>query len=715
MKKNRQEAIIELIQQYPIETQEELLSRLNQIGFKTTQATISRDIRELALIKKPDADGKQIYCLIDQEDETSRKYQRILAEAIISMELAENMLVVKTVSGMAMASAAALDSLNIIGMVGTIAGDDTIMCVMKDKNIGRTAIAEIDHMINKYTERKSMLQNLHVKNLALIDEVEITFDEHLNILTGETGAGKSVLIGSIESALGKKISKDMIRPGAKEAVIELLFWIEDQKLIKEIEALDLEVEDGQIFIKRVINEKRSINKINDSTVTLNTLREVSRRLFDLHGQQEYQVLLKEKNHLSMMDHFLPENARYSLEQCKNLAGEYHEISTKIKEISIDDQQRLREMDFLKHEISEIENANLVKGEDEELETVYQKIVHSRDIIISCQAARMLTGYEEETSIGNQLSESIRRMQEISHLDPQISEFYEQLLSVEDLLNGFHQELTTYMENMEFDEQTYQEVEERLNVINSLKDKYGPSIEDVTAYGQKAEKRYNMLCDAEHEIEILKNEQERIRERYLKEAKNLSEQRCKVAKTLGSNITKALEDLNFLDVRFEIEVTKKDQISADGMDQIRFMISTNPGLPMRPVQEVASGGELSRIMLALKSVAAQADGVDTLIFDEIDTGISGETANRVAKKMAVISKDHQVIAITHLPQIAAMADSHYFIRKQTDQKNTQTMIRKLNESESLKEISRMISGDQWSETSMEHAKEMKSLADETKLY
>ena len=399
-----------------------------------------------------------------------------------------------------------------------------------------------------------MLQNLHVKNLALIDEVEITFDEHLNILTGETGAGKSVLIGSIESALGKKISKDMIRPGAKEAVIELLFWIEDQKLIKEIEALDLEVEDGQIFIKRVINEKRSINKINDSTVTLNTLREVSRRLFDLHGQQEHQVLLKEKNHLSMMDHFLPENARYSLEQCKNLAGEYHEISTKIKEISIDDQQRLREMDFLKHEISEIENANLVKGEDEELETVYQKIVHSRDIITSCQAAHMLTGYEEETSIGNQLSESIRRMQEISHLDPQISEFYEQLLSVEDLLNGFHQELTTYMENMEFDEQTYQEVEERLNVINSLKDKYGPSIEDVTAYGQKAEKRYNMLCDAEHEIEILKNEQERIRERYLKEAKNLSEQRCKVAKTLGSNITKALEDLNFLDVRFEIEVT-----------------------------------------------------------------------------------------------------------------------------------------------------------------
>lgn len=560
-----------------------------------------------------------------------------------------------------------------------------------------------------------MLQNLHVKNLALIDEVEITFDEHLNILTGETGAGKSVLIGSIESALGKKISKDMIRPGAKEAVIELLFWIDDKKLIKEIEAFDLEVEDGQIFIKRVINEKRSINKINDSTVTLNTLREVSRRLFDLHGQQEHQVLLKEKNHLSMMDHFLPEEAGKLREQCEELSKKYHKISEKIKEISIDDQQRLRELDFLKHEISEIENANLVIGEDEELEAVYKKILHSKEIITSCQMASMITGYDEEASIGNQLSESLRRMQEISHLDSKIQGFYEQLLSVEDLLNGFHQELTDYMEDMEFDEQTYQEVEERLNVINSLKDKYGPSIEEVLKYGEKAARRYDVLCDVEHEIDTLKDEQRQIKEQYMKEAQKLSKQRTKVSEKLGRDITKALEDLNFLDVRFEIEMTKRDKISADGIDQIRFMISTNPGLPMRPVQEVASGGELSRIMLALKSVAAQADGVDTLIFDEIDTGISGETANRVAKKMAVISKEHQVIAITHLPQIAAMADSHYFIRKQTDQKNTQTMIYKLKKDESLKEISRMISGDQRSETSMEHAKEMKTLADQTKLY
>ena len=554
-----------------------------------------------------------------------------------------------------------------------------------------------------------MLQNLHVKNLALIDEIEITFDEHLNILTGETGAGKSVLIGSIESALGKKISKDMIRPGAKEAVIELLFWIEDEKLIKEIEAFDLEVEDGQIFIKRVINEKRSINKINDSTVTLNTLREVSRRLFDLHGQQEHQVLLKEKNHLSMMDHFLPIEAKKSLEECRELSKKYHKIEEKIKEISIDDQQRLRELDFLKHEISEIENANLIEGEDEELEAVYKKILHSKEIITSCQAASMLTGYEEEISIGNQLSESLRKMQEISHLDPVIQGFYEQLLSIEDLLNGFHQELTDYMEDMDFDEQTYQEAEERLNVINSLKDKYGSSIEEILAYGQKASERYNILCDVEHEIDILKQEQKQIKEQYIKEAENLSQKREKEAKKLERDITKALEDLNFLDVRFEIEMTRKNQISPDGIDQIRFMISTNPGLPMRPVQEVASGGELSRIMLAIKSILADEENIETLIFDEIDTGISGRTAQKVSERLAYIAKKRQVIAITHLPQIAAMADSHYLIEKTSDANSTISNIYPLSEKESVKELARMLGGVKITEAVLQNAREMRALA------
>lgn len=560
-----------------------------------------------------------------------------------------------------------------------------------------------------------MLQNLHVKNLALIDEAEITFHEHLNILTGETGAGKSILIGSIESALGKKVSKDMIRPGAKEAVIELLFWVDDPDLIREIESFDLTVEEGEVFIKRVIQEKRSINKINDSTVTLKTLREISHRLFDLHGQQEHQTLLKEKNHLTMLDHFLGEKEKEDLQTCQETYKIHAKLSKQIEELRMDDAKRLREIGFLEHEIQEIEAARLVPGEDDALEQQYQRMLHSKEIAAACSAAGRLTGYDEEIAIGNQLSESIRQIQEVSHLDEKIMEFQEQLLQIEDLLGSLHQEMADYIEDMEFDPQIYQETEERLNLINGLKDKYGRTIEAILEYGETSANRLEILKNAEDEIETLKKEQQKAEKQYQKAAVSLSKARQGIAETLEKDITKALEDLNFLSVKFQIEITEEETMTPDGINRIRFLISTNPGLPLRPIQDVASGGELSRIMLAMKSVLADVDHVGSLIFDEIDTGISGETANRVAKKMAVISKKHQVIAITHLPQIAAMADSHYYIEKKTDQKETTTKIRKLTEQQSLEEISRMISGDERTELSIKNAKEMKSLANDAKLY
>ena len=551
-----------------------------------------------------------------------------------------------------------------------------------------------------------MITNLHIKNIGIIDDINIELDSGLNILSGETGAGKTLIIDSIGIICGNRFSKEMMRNGEKHSCVEACIYMpENENAI-----------DGNIIVSREMYDNgRNLCKINGRLVTVNELKEFMKNIIDIHGQNDNQTLLDRTSHIAYLDSFIGKRIYELKTEYRELFEEYNKIKEELSNNYGDEKEKQRKLDLLRYQLKQIEEVSLKEGEDEELEAVYKKILHSKEIITSCQAASMLTGYEEEISIGNQLSESLRKMQEISHLDPVIQGFYEQLLSIEDLLNGFHQELTDYMEDMDFDEQTYQEAEERLNVINSLKDKYGSSIEEILAYGQKASERYNILCDVEHEIDILKQEQKQIKEQYIKEAENLSQKREKEAKKLERDITKALEDLNFLDVRFEIEMTRKNQISPDGIDQIRFMISTNPGLPMRPVQEVASGGELSRIMLALKSVSAQADGVDTLIFDEIDTGISGETANRVAKKMAVISKDHQVIAITHLPQIAAMADSHYFIRKQTDQKNTQTMIYKLNKEESLKEISRMISGDQRSEASMEHAKEMKTLADQTKLY
>lgn len=560
-----------------------------------------------------------------------------------------------------------------------------------------------------------MLQNLHVKNLALIDEVEITFHEHLNILTGETGAGKSILIGSIESALGKKVSKDMIRPGAKEAIIELLFWIDDPNVIKEIEQFDLTVEEGQVFIRRVITEKRSVNKINDCMVTLHTLREVSSRLFDLHGQQEHQTLLKEKNHLKMLDHFLSEQDQKLLKQCRLYERRYREIGVKIDSLMMDDRQRLREIGFLEHEIHEIKEAALRLGEDEQLEKDYRKMLHSKEIAASCSIVDRLTGYEEDTAIGNQLTESMHKLQEVSHLDSTVQEFYDQLLEIEDLLGSLHQEISNYIEEIEFDPQMFTEIEERLNLINGLKGKYGNTIEKILSYQEESKQRLDVLKNAEDEAKHLEEEQKFIEEEYKKAACSLSASRKKIAVKLEKQITKALEDLNFLSVLFKIDIAKEKQMTPDGEDRVCFMISTNPGLPIRPIQDVASGGELSRIMLALKSVLADVDHVGSLIFDEIDTGISGETANRVAKKMAWISRKHQVIAITHLPQIAAMADAHYSIEKQTKDQKTTTQIRELKEQESLEEISRMISGNERTETSIENAKEMKSLANDAKLY
>lgn len=560
-----------------------------------------------------------------------------------------------------------------------------------------------------------MLQSLHVKNLALIDEIEIHFDEHLNILTGETGAGKSIIIGSIESALGKKVSRDMIRLGSKEALIELLFYTEDEEILDDLKQRDLAAEDGMILIKRVISEKRNVNRINDCMVTLKTLQEISERLMNLHGQQEHQSLLNEKNHKSILDHFLSQNGKQYKKDTKETFETLQTLLKRRGDFSVDEAQRLREKSFLQHEIQEIEDAHLVKNEDENLEDFYQKMVHSQEIMEGIKKAYECTGNEAEVSVGTLLSSALKELQGIVNLDSGLADSYEQLLQAEDIINGFNQQISEYMSSMEFDPQEFSKTEDRLNLINGLKDKYGRTIEDVLSYRQQAGEKLLTYEHYEEEKESLLENIAKAKKVYYQAAEKLSKERKKAAKALEQQIFKALSELNFLSVRFQIQVSSSEGINADGIDKVSFMISTNPGLPVRPIAEVASGGELSRIMLAIKSVLADVDRVGTLIFDEIDTGISGETANKVARKMAVIAKDHQVLAITHLPQIAAMADSHYYIEKYADKKKTTTTIQKLTEADSLRELSRMINGDDITEAVLKNSKEMKSLANDAKLY
>ena len=558
-----------------------------------------------------------------------------------------------------------------------------------------------------------MLQSLHVKNLALIDEIEIHFDEHLNILTGETGAGKSIIIGSIESALGKKVSRDMIRPGSNEALIELLFYTEDEEILNDLKQRDLPAEDGMILVRRVISEKRNVNRINDCTVTLKTLQEVSDRLMNLHGQQEHQSLLNEKNHKSILDHFLSQNGKQYRKDTKRTFEALQKLLNRRGDFETDEAQRLREISFLKHEIQEIEEAHLVKNEDELLEEAYQKMIHSQEIMEGVKKAYECTGNEAEVSVGTLLSSALKELQGIVNLDSGLTDSYEQLLQAEDIINGFNQQVSEYISSMEYDPQEFSKTEDRLNLINGLKDKYGRTIQDVLNYRQQAEEKLITYEHYEEEKECLMENIAKAEKAFYQAAQKLSKERKKAAKILEQQIFKALSELNFLSVRFQIQVSGAEGVHADGIDKVSFMISTNPGLPVRPIADVASGGELSRIMLAVKSVLADVDRVGTLIFDEIDTGISGETANKVARKMAVIAKDHQVLAITHLPQIAAMADHHFMIEKNVSDGQTKTSIRELKAEESTDELARILGGAKITDTVRQNAKEMQELAAQIK--
>lgn len=552
-----------------------------------------------------------------------------------------------------------------------------------------------------------MLINLHVKNLALIEEAEVDFTNHLNILTGETGAGKSVLIGSIQSALGSKIPRDMIRTGSESALIELIFHTDSDIVRQLMEEYEIPFEDGEIIISRRITSNRVINKINDCSVTVSRLKELSPFLLDLSGQHENQLLLKPQNHLKILDSYGKETIEPMKKKVASLFREYQSLSGQLKEENLGEEERLREIEFLKYEISEIEAAQLTEGEDEELEALFSRISHAKDILEACGEAYQMT----ENNAGSFVGDAIRALSGVSSFDEGIHELILQLGTVDELLNDFNRELSGYMSSMEFDEETFHETEERLNLINRLKSKYGDSISKIKKYKEKNEKRLEHLIHYEERMNQLKLELKKTKKELSKCCDTLSSLRKDAAKPLSVAIREALIDLNFREVRFDISFKKTENFTMQGTDAVCFMISTNPGMELRPLQEIASGGELSRIMLAIKSILADEEQIETLIFDEIDTGISGRTAQKVSERLARIARSRQVIAITHLPQIAAMADSHYLIEKTSDAHSTISQIRLLDDTESVTELARMLGGAKITDTVLENAREMKALAEE----
>ena len=553
-----------------------------------------------------------------------------------------------------------------------------------------------------------MLQSLHVKNLALIDEIEIEFGPGLNILTGETGAGKSIILGSVNLALGGRYSRDILRKGTRYGFTELTFLIEDEKQMKKLEEMDIFPEEGRVVLGRRLMEGKSVSRINGETVTMAQLKKVADILIDIHGQHEHQSLLYKKNQLAILDAFAKEKIKTEAEAVRTSFKEYKKCVEEWERSAMDETERMKESDFLSFEIQEIREAQLVEGEDEELESSYRKMQNARRIVENgCEA------YEYTKESSELISRAIRCLNEVSRFDKKAEEICGQLMDADGILNDFNRELSDYNGSMEFSEEDFRKTEERLNTINRLKAKYGSDLEEIEKVCEEKEARLQLLQDYDLHMLELEKKKDLLREQLCKHTEQLTKKRKAQAKILEKSICEGLKDLNFADVKFKIAFEPLKEFTANGGDDVEFLISLNPGEEVKPLAQVASGGELSRIMLAIKAVMADKDEIATLIFDEIDVGISGRTAQKVSEKMAVIGRGHQVICITHLAQIAAMADQHFAIEKSVEENVTRSRIRLLSKEEEIEELARILGGASITETVRQNAREMKSLAESKK--
>lgn len=551
-----------------------------------------------------------------------------------------------------------------------------------------------------------MLISLHVKNLALIKETEVNFKEGLNILSGETGAGKSIIIGSINLALGARADKDLIRTGAEYALVELVFQITDEDVLSAIRQLEIPVEeDGIIIIQRRLQATRSICKICGETVTTKQLKELSELLIDIHGQHEHQSLLYKKNHLSILDSFAGEELLAVKQELKQLYHTYSSLQKELEALGVDESAKAKELSLAEFEYQEIEDARLIPGEDEELEAAYRRMSNSRQIVEAASKAYQLTGSGDEQTAADAVGRAVRELHTIESYDDKAAELVSELENIDNLLSDFNRNIAEYLSVMEFDGQTFADTEERLNLLNHLKLKYGGTIEKVLIYQKEVEEKIEKLQNADAYKQKIENKLNTIKQELQKLCEKASSIRAKEAQKLSFDMVQALTDLNFLEVQFEIQVRQKEEYSAIGFDDVEFMISTNPGEPLKSLGNVASGGELSRIMLAIKTVLASRDKIPTMIFDEIDTGISGKTAWKVAEKLGVLATGHQIICITHLPQIAAMSDSHFKIAKQAVDHATVTGITQLQNEEVIEELARLLGGEEITDAVRENAKEL----------
>ncbi|KGF27559.1 MULTISPECIES: DNA repair protein RecN [Staphylococcus] len=551
-----------------------------------------------------------------------------------------------------------------------------------------------------------MLQTLSIKQFAIIDELEIHFSDGLTVLSGETGSGKSIIIDAIGQLIGMRASSDYVRHGEKKAIIEGIFDIDENKdVIHILHNLDIEIDEDFLLVKReIFSTGKSICRLNNQIVTLQDLRKVMQELLDIHGQHETQTLLKQKYHLKLLDDYAEDKYLSTKEKYQNVFNQYKSKTKELEELESADQALLQRLDLMKFQYEELEEASLKEGEIEQLEVDIRRIQNSEKLSMALNNAHVTL--TDEHAITDRLYELSNHLQSIddilpdkfSKLKEDIDQFY---YTLEDAKHDLYDE----MSNTEFDEQMLNELELRMNLLNNLKRKYGKDIYELITYKDKLQNEIAKIENYEESTSQLREEISQLYDEVMLKGKVLSRERRTVARTLRDHIVSEIQNLQMKDANLEISFQLLDKPTIDGIEFVEFLISPNKGEPLKSLNKIASGGELSRIMLALKSIFVQSRGQTAILFDEVDSGVSGQAAQKMAEKMRDIAEYIQVICISHLPQVASMSDHHLLISKASNDDRTTTQVKELENDDKIDEIARMISGASVTELTRENAKEM----------
>ena len=563
-----------------------------------------------------------------------------------------------------------------------------------------------------------MLLELSIKNFAIIDDLQINFTKGLNVLTGETGSGKSIIIEALGIVLGGRGTKDLIRSGESRAILQAIFVLEDTQLLKPI--LDeygilIENDDLLIITREIPVNSPSISRINDKVVTLSILNKITHTLIDIFAQNEHQSLLNTGNHRVIIDSFGDSNHKNLKSKIKSLYEKFIIEKKNLEDMNFNMMERERMIDLYKFQLNEINSSKLTSYDDEEIENDYNKL--SNIVEIFQGIGEIVESFNNENygaeSLLDYINRNISILNNLSRFDNTLIPFLNRFKDINYDLQDLHNEFLIYMDGIQLDEQRLNDLSERLDIVNKLKKKYGNSVGKILEYRDSIAELLKTLLNYEEEIKELNNIIDKYEKELLALSNKLSKSRKSIALLLEKNITKELDELNMHNVNFVVNFKENNNLTADGTDNIEFLISTNIGEDLKPMSKIVSGGEMSRIMLGFKSILAQYDGIPTMIFDEIDSGISGRTAQVVGQKVYKIAKDRQVISISHLPQIAAIADTQYSIFKESKNGKLTTNIKQLNESDRVYELAKILGGVNLTNTTINHAKEMLFMAKEFK--